>query len=103
MHDLDCSRIVGNDQEYIRLKAKKRISYVDQPALETDCESIKARNYFPTEATSEEERDFGIAFSKTVFKVIELPLKMPQLSEYLCLNLSVITSNKLRDCFTEKQ
>ncbi|KAI1726057.1 core-2/I-Branching enzyme domain-containing protein [Ditylenchus destructor] len=68
LHDLDCSRIVGNDQEYIRLKAKKRISYVDQPALETDCESIKARNYFPTEATSEEERDFGIAFSKTVFK-----------------------------------
>uniref|UniRef100_A0A915D7Y7 Uncharacterized protein n=1 Tax=Ditylenchus dipsaci TaxID=166011 RepID=A0A915D7Y7_9BILA len=68
MSDVDCGRVVGGDKQYIKLKAQKRIKYVDDLQLATDCASIKERNYFATEPNSVEEKDFPIAFSKAVFK-----------------------------------
>lgn len=68
--ELDCRRVFDNDVEYMRGKRISNIEKLKDENLPTDCDSIRARHYFPTEPRSEEERAYPYAITKTVFRVI---------------------------------
>uniref|UniRef100_A0A914ESA0 Uncharacterized protein n=1 Tax=Acrobeloides nanus TaxID=290746 RepID=A0A914ESA0_9BILA len=84
---IQCSRILANDQDYIKnwtrgpkpdnqfniennLMPKNRVTYTDEDDLQTDCGSIKKRNYFMPFPNSIEEAEFPIAFARHVNQVI---------------------------------
>jgi hypothetical protein len=68
---LECSRILENDQVYIKNVTESRLTYNDTLDVDfrMDCESIKTRNFFPPFPSSREEAEFPIAFARNVFKV----------------------------------
>jgi hypothetical protein len=72
--------VVAGDEPYIRELADRRAllprdEYTAR-GWPVDCESIRARNHFTSTPASEAERDFPLAFARTVFRVLMLFFKI---------------------------
>ncbi|KAE9547055.1 hypothetical protein FO519_009733 [Halicephalobus sp. NKZ332] len=69
--DLKCDLLFENSNKgsiYRKKLSTDRIIYGDKFPLETDCDSINDRGYFPKEALTEAEGNFPVAFARIVYR-----------------------------------
>lgn len=72
--ELDCGRVLTNDEHYISEFIKKhgRIKLISDPLegkLPMDCHSIRRRQYFPEKA-DRDSREYPLAYARIVYKVV---------------------------------
>ena len=70
-HFLECHHLFDPEKasNYTKQLKRPRQKYTDEFRTPMDCNSIKARGYFPDKSQTENEEKFPLAFARIVYKV----------------------------------